>query len=172
MPQQVRRVVSRNKGESVSVDTILVPHPGPGEAVASVQACGECHTDLLYREGGSPTSSRSYSVTMPPGSSSSRRRSHRLRLATTSSLTDVHPRHAVSGRPGRHGTVVLSFGTIIESIRDKLLTLPGDTTVHTGHGDFTTIGAEAPTSRSGSPADIDVLPSLASHQPSEGIAWR
>ena len=36
----------------VSVETIVVPDPGPGEAVVSVQACGVCHTDLHYREGG------------------------------------------------------------------------------------------------------------------------
>jgi glyoxylase-like metal-dependent hydrolase (beta-lactamase superfamily II) len=36
------------------------------------------------------------------------------------------------------------FPTIIESIRDRLLVLPGDTMVHTGHGESTTIGAEAP----------------------------
>ncbi len=32
--------------------TILVPDPGPGEALVRVQACGVCHTDLHYREGG------------------------------------------------------------------------------------------------------------------------
>jgi S-(hydroxymethyl)mycothiol dehydrogenase len=34
------------------METIVVPDPGPGEAVVSVQACGVCHTDLHYREGG------------------------------------------------------------------------------------------------------------------------
>ena len=38
--------------QPVSVETILVPDPGPGEAVVKVQACGVCHTDLHYREGG------------------------------------------------------------------------------------------------------------------------
>jgi S-(hydroxymethyl)mycothiol dehydrogenase len=52
MPQQVRGVVSHKKGEKVSVETIIVPDPGPGEAVVQVQACGVCHTDLHYREGG------------------------------------------------------------------------------------------------------------------------
>ena len=37
-----------------------------------------------------------------------------------------------------------SFGDIIVSIRDRLLTLPAETVVHTGHGDSTTIGDEAP----------------------------
>ncbi|WP_271215057.1 S-(hydroxymethyl)mycothiol dehydrogenase, partial [Pseudonocardia halophobica] len=36
----------------VSVETIVVPDPGPGEAVVKIQACGVCHTDLHYREGG------------------------------------------------------------------------------------------------------------------------
>ncbi len=40
------------KGEPVTVETILIPDPGPGEAVVKVQACGVCHTDLHYREGG------------------------------------------------------------------------------------------------------------------------
>jgi S-(hydroxymethyl)mycothiol dehydrogenase len=52
MAQQVRGVVSHKKGEPVSVETINVPDPGPGEAVVKVQACGVCHTDLHYREGG------------------------------------------------------------------------------------------------------------------------
>ena len=52
MAQQVRGVVARGKGEPVSIETILVPDPGPGEAVVKVQACGVCHTDLHYREGG------------------------------------------------------------------------------------------------------------------------
>ena len=48
------------------------------------------------------------------------------------------------GGPGATGRSYSSFDTIIESIRTTLLTLPGDTTVRTGHGDSTTIGAEAP----------------------------
>ena len=50
--QQVRGVVARAKKDAVSVETVLVPDPGPGEAVVQVQACGVCHTDLHYREGG------------------------------------------------------------------------------------------------------------------------
>jgi S-(hydroxymethyl)mycothiol dehydrogenase len=49
---EVRGVVSRGRGEPVTVETVLVPEPGPGEAVVDVQACGVCHTDLHYREGG------------------------------------------------------------------------------------------------------------------------
>jgi glyoxylase-like metal-dependent hydrolase (beta-lactamase superfamily II) len=49
-----------------------------------------------------------------------------------------------NGGPGATGRSYSDFPTIIESIRDRLLVLPGDTVVHTGHGDSTTIGAEAP----------------------------
>ncbi|MEW1661080.1 MBL fold metallo-hydrolase [Streptomyces sp. NPDC093707] len=48
------------------------------------------------------------------------------------------------GGPGATGRSFSDFPTIIDSIRDRLLTLPPDTVVHTGHGDSTTIGAEAP----------------------------
>lgn len=48
------------------------------------------------------------------------------------------------GGPGATGRSFSSFPTIVESIRTKLLVLPGDTVVHTGHGDSTTIGDEAP----------------------------
>ncbi|WP_406181658.1 S-(hydroxymethyl)mycothiol dehydrogenase [Streptomyces canus] len=51
MSHEVRAVVARSKGAPVSVETILVPDPGPGEALVRVQACGVCHTDLHYREG-------------------------------------------------------------------------------------------------------------------------
>src|SRR5687768_2630518 len=52
MPYEVRGVVARSKGAPVSMETIVVPDPGPGEAVVAVQACGVCDTDLHYREGG------------------------------------------------------------------------------------------------------------------------
>src|SRR4051794_23279663 len=52
MPYEVRGVVARAKGQPVRIETIVVPDPGPGEAVVDVQACGVCHTDLHYREGG------------------------------------------------------------------------------------------------------------------------
>lgn len=52
MAQEVRGVVARGKGQPVEVTSVLVPDPGPGEAVVKVQACGVCHTDLHYREGG------------------------------------------------------------------------------------------------------------------------
>jgi S-(hydroxymethyl)mycothiol dehydrogenase len=52
MSQTVRGVISRKKGEPVELVDIVVPDPGPGEAVVDIIACGVCHTDLTYREGG------------------------------------------------------------------------------------------------------------------------
>ena len=48
------------------------------------------------------------------------------------------------GGPGATGRSYSDFPTIVESIRERLLTLPDSTAVLTGHGDSTTIGAEAP----------------------------
>ncbi|MGV9246267.1 S-(hydroxymethyl)mycothiol dehydrogenase [Streptomyces sp. NPDC003710] len=52
MAQEVRGVIAPGKDEPVRVETIVVPDPGPGEAVVRVQACGVCHTDLHYKQGG------------------------------------------------------------------------------------------------------------------------
>ena len=52
MAHEVRGVVARAKGQPVSVETIVVPDPGRGEVVVRVRACGVCHTDLHYRDGG------------------------------------------------------------------------------------------------------------------------
>jgi S-(hydroxymethyl)mycothiol dehydrogenase len=52
MTSEVRGVVALAQGQPVSLVTIVVPDPGPGEAVVRIQACGVCHTDLHYREGG------------------------------------------------------------------------------------------------------------------------
>ncbi len=52
MPQTVQGVVSMAVGEPVTITDVVVPDPGPGEAVVAIQACGVCHTDLHYREGG------------------------------------------------------------------------------------------------------------------------
>jgi S-(hydroxymethyl)mycothiol dehydrogenase len=52
MAISVRGVVARGKGEAVEVTEVLVPEPGPGEALVDVQACGVCHTDLHYKMGG------------------------------------------------------------------------------------------------------------------------
>jgi glyoxylase-like metal-dependent hydrolase (beta-lactamase superfamily II) len=48
------------------------------------------------------------------------------------------------GGPGATGRSYSDFGVIVESIRTRLLSLPEDTVVHTGHGERTTIGEEAP----------------------------
>jgi len=50
--QQAKGVIARSKGAPVELVTVNVPDPGPGEAVVRIQACGVCHTDLHYREGG------------------------------------------------------------------------------------------------------------------------
>ena len=52
MPQTVKGVISAAVGEPVTLTDIVIPDPGPGEAVVAIQACGVCHTDLHYREGG------------------------------------------------------------------------------------------------------------------------
>jgi S-(hydroxymethyl)mycothiol dehydrogenase len=52
MSTTVRGVIAHEKGKPVEVVDIVVPAPGPGEAVVRVKACGVCHTDLHYREGG------------------------------------------------------------------------------------------------------------------------
>jgi S-(hydroxymethyl)mycothiol dehydrogenase len=52
MSERVRGVIATAKHAPVTVETIVVPDPGPGEAKVRVQACGVCHTDLHYREGG------------------------------------------------------------------------------------------------------------------------
>jgi S-(hydroxymethyl)mycothiol dehydrogenase len=52
MPHEVRGVVARSRGAEVSIETVVVPDPGPGEALVAVRSCGVCHTDLHYREGG------------------------------------------------------------------------------------------------------------------------
>ncbi|MFD7168334.1 S-(hydroxymethyl)mycothiol dehydrogenase [Streptomyces violascens] len=52
MSQQVQGVIAPGKNQPVRVETIVVPDPGPGEAVVKIQACGVCHTDLHYKQGG------------------------------------------------------------------------------------------------------------------------
>ncbi|MFC4326239.1 S-(hydroxymethyl)mycothiol dehydrogenase [Streptomyces andamanensis] len=52
MSQQVQAVIAPGENEPVRVETIIVPDPGPGEAVVRIQACGVCHTDLHYKQGG------------------------------------------------------------------------------------------------------------------------
>jgi len=52
MADSVQGVIAREKGAPVEVAAILVPDPGPGETLVHVQACGVCHTDLHYKQGG------------------------------------------------------------------------------------------------------------------------
>ena len=52
MSQTVKGVIARAKNEPVELVDIVIPDPGPGEAVVRIQACGVCHTDLHYRQGG------------------------------------------------------------------------------------------------------------------------
>jgi S-(hydroxymethyl)mycothiol dehydrogenase len=52
MAYEVKGVIATGKGAPVGISTVVVPDPGPGEALVAVQACGVCHTDLHYREGG------------------------------------------------------------------------------------------------------------------------
>ena len=52
MAQTVKGVVAKAKGEPVTIENIVIPDPGPGEAIVAIKACGVCHTDLHYREGG------------------------------------------------------------------------------------------------------------------------
>jgi S-(hydroxymethyl)mycothiol dehydrogenase len=52
MAHEVKGIIARSKGAPVEVTAVLVPDPGPGEALVDIQACGVCHTDLHYREGG------------------------------------------------------------------------------------------------------------------------
>src|ERR1700683_3584064 len=52
MTARVQGVVATGKGAPVQLNTVLVPDPGPGEALVRVQPCGVCNTDLHYREAG------------------------------------------------------------------------------------------------------------------------
>ena len=55
----------------------------------------------------------------------------------------AHRRHPVPGGPGATGRSYSDRPTIEASIRSRLFALPDDTVVRTGHGDSTTVGAEA-----------------------------
>src|SRR5688572_17319315 len=52
MVHKVKAVIANEKNAPVSVETILVPDPGPGEALVDILTCGVCHTDLHYKLGG------------------------------------------------------------------------------------------------------------------------
>ncbi|UVE95120.1 S-(hydroxymethyl)mycothiol dehydrogenase [Dietzia sp. B32] len=52
MSQTVKGVIARSKGSEVELVDVVVPDPGPNDVIVRVQACGVCHTDLAYRDGG------------------------------------------------------------------------------------------------------------------------
>ena len=52
MSQTVKGVIARSKGAQVELVDVVVPDPGPNDVIVRVQACGVCHTDLAYRDGG------------------------------------------------------------------------------------------------------------------------
>ncbi|WP_330229367.1 S-(hydroxymethyl)mycothiol dehydrogenase [Nocardia sp. NBC_00508] len=52
MSETVRGIVARGKGAAVELVDVVIPDPGPHDVTVRVQACGVCHTDLHYREGG------------------------------------------------------------------------------------------------------------------------
>lgn len=52
MSQTVKGVIARSKGAGVELVDVVVPDPGPNDVIVRVQACGVCHTDLAYRDGG------------------------------------------------------------------------------------------------------------------------
>ncbi len=51
MTHETKAVISPARGSPVEIQRVLIPDPGPGEALIRVQACGVCRTDLHYREG-------------------------------------------------------------------------------------------------------------------------
>ncbi|MCT1640125.1 S-(hydroxymethyl)mycothiol dehydrogenase [Dietzia cinnamea] len=52
MSQTAKGVIARSKGAEVELVDVVVPDPGPNDVIVRVQACGVCHTDLAYRDGG------------------------------------------------------------------------------------------------------------------------
>lgn len=52
MTQTVQGIIARAEGEPVELTNIVIPEPGPNDVIVKIQACGVCHTDLAYRDGG------------------------------------------------------------------------------------------------------------------------
>ncbi|MGW0037861.1 S-(hydroxymethyl)mycothiol dehydrogenase [Gordonia sp. NPDC003376] len=50
--QTVKGVISRSKGAPTEVVDVVIPEPGPRDVIVKIQACGVCHTDLAYKQGG------------------------------------------------------------------------------------------------------------------------
>ena len=51
MPHEVKGVIAGARGAAVELKDILVPDPGPGDALVRAKVCGVCHTDLHCRKG-------------------------------------------------------------------------------------------------------------------------
>lgn len=52
MPYNVQGTIARSEGAEVELVDVTVPDPGPTDVIVDIQACGVCHTDLMYRDGG------------------------------------------------------------------------------------------------------------------------
>ena len=52
MTQTARGVIARTKAQPVELVDIVIPAPGTDDVVVDILACGVCHTDLTYRDGG------------------------------------------------------------------------------------------------------------------------
>lgn len=52
MTTKVKGIISRAKNEPVEKTTIVIPDPGDNDVIVRIRACGVCHTDLAYKEGG------------------------------------------------------------------------------------------------------------------------
>lgn len=52
MPYTVQGAIARTEGAEVELVDVTVPDPGPTDVIVDIQACGVCHTDLMYRDGG------------------------------------------------------------------------------------------------------------------------
>lgn len=52
MSQTVKGVISRSKGAPTEIVDVVIPDPGARDVVVAIKACGVCHTDLAYKQGG------------------------------------------------------------------------------------------------------------------------
>jgi hypothetical protein len=127
---EVRGVVAHSKGAPVTVETVHVPDPGPGEALVAVQACGVCHTDFHYRQGATCIPRALSGLVLP---------------VRTRAEYRVQRGHLVQRRARRDRAVILRLRHDHRVDPGQAAAdLPADTCVRTGHGDSTRIGAEAP----------------------------
>jgi glyoxylase-like metal-dependent hydrolase (beta-lactamase superfamily II) len=112
----------------------------PADLVLWQQEYGDLHPDLVLAEGDSwEVAGTRVAVLHTPGHSPGSVCLYAPDIGVLFSGDTLF-----RGGPGATGRSYSDFGQIIASIRDRLLTLPSDTVVHTGHGDDTAIGLEAP----------------------------